>query len=567
MSDASASTSVPQDAVTDLVHGKLIFTATLHEMRDAILDLSLYATPCRYRFIDGEAFLKEQKLNLYEFGESTGSLSKSGDSPHPPHVSYAAISYTWHGNAINTDDPSSPLYWKDIKGTFQVKGAEDGDPISLDVLEHVCTTTERSSRYLWLDRLCIMQTSKPDKIWQITRMYMIYAHCKMCCVLPGGVRRLVRLQERTSWIDRGWTLQEAVVPKQTVVLFRWEYYMIGRACAWTMGFDARTVIDGQSAYHELKRLLEQSISPGTLSIDNEKIPISVGLFGPNRISAAALSDAMPDVEEFSTREQSIWRSALLRTSSRPVDMVFSIMSMFGVTLDPGSFDSSDRLGATISLAQEILRKGRPASWIGAGYLLEPSFEISTFPRFPETSVSGQAYVQMPDGTQKLLVDMCSSMNPSEYLDDIPGGSMDDDGYLKIDVHAAQIWKVQKNLVGQTLNVIRGQDGSAWQLSPLGDSESGVISSSEPTTYIVYIGQITQSRSVAYARIMFRDSLRVLVVQEHFPNKFHRLTFAKLSKDKWKEYLISLPKINLAIGGPNSPSNSSTKLSQRPGLTR
>ena len=47
----------------------------------------------------------------------------------------------------------------------------------------------------------------------------------------------------------------------------------------------------------------------------------------------------------------------MRTSSHPVDMVFSIMGMFEVTLDTHAFGRDDRLGATIALAQKTPSRG------------------------------------------------------------------------------------------------------------------------------------------------------------------------------------------------------------------
>src|SRR5277367_1567730 len=64
----------------------------------------------------------------------------------------------------------------------------------------------RKARYLWLDRLCIMQTSKQDKRWQIVHTFNLYRHCTQCLVLPGGIQRLVPLDEETSWVHRAWTL-------------------------------------------------------------------------------------------------------------------------------------------------------------------------------------------------------------------------------------------------------------------------------------------------------------------------------------------------------------------------
>ncbi|KAL7917207.1 hypothetical protein ACQKWADRAFT_324833 [Trichoderma austrokoningii] len=45
-------------------------------------------------------------------------------------------------------------------------------------------------------------------------------------------------------------------------------------------------------------------------------------------------------------------------------MVFSIMQLMGVTLDPSNFDPDDHLGVTMALASKILDKGGSADWLG-----------------------------------------------------------------------------------------------------------------------------------------------------------------------------------------------------------
>jgi hypothetical protein len=47
----------------------------------------------------------------------------------------------------------------------------------------------------------------------------------------------------------------------------------------------------------------------------------------------------------------LWRSVWMRTSSRAVEMAFSMMGLFRVELEPYAFDENDRHGATIALAQ------------------------------------------------------------------------------------------------------------------------------------------------------------------------------------------------------------------------
>jgi hypothetical protein len=54
----------------------------------------------------------------------------------------------------------------------------------------------------------------------------------------------------------------------------------------------------------------------------------------------------------------VWRSAMMRTSSRLVDMVFSVMGLFGVALNTKDFQAEDRAETVmIALARGILEKG------------------------------------------------------------------------------------------------------------------------------------------------------------------------------------------------------------------
>ncbi len=151
------------------------------------------ASPCKYRLIDCVQYVRHNTLVIHEFDVL-------------PKESYSAASYIWRGKPF---DPSFP----EQRGFFSVLGAENGDPISIDVLYHVCMASlQKKAKLLWLDRLCIIQQSRDDKAWQIQRMYGIYKACDPCLVLPGGLQRLVCVDEETEWIQRGWTLQEVMAP-------------------------------------------------------------------------------------------------------------------------------------------------------------------------------------------------------------------------------------------------------------------------------------------------------------------------------------------------------------------
>ncbi|KAF9262032.1 hypothetical protein L218DRAFT_829689, partial [Marasmius fiardii PR-910] len=166
------------------------------------LDITPYATPRRYRLISLTALRYQNTLEIYEFEEL----------PMYKQSHCFAVSYVWRGVSLNPD-PNHPASRRARqRGTFTVKGGEDGDPISLSVLDDISWAAESENvlqTLLWLDQLCIMQTSKDDKAWQIQRMYHIFSTSKVI-VLPGGLQRLASLDDETSWMNRAWTLQETL---------------------------------------------------------------------------------------------------------------------------------------------------------------------------------------------------------------------------------------------------------------------------------------------------------------------------------------------------------------------
>ncbi|KAK0470801.1 hypothetical protein IW261DRAFT_1672246, partial [Armillaria novae-zelandiae] len=185
-------------AISDLTY-KEICSVSFDEIsqRDTPLDITSTATLERYRLVDCAAVVSNRVLRIEEFMEF-------------PRVIYAALSYVWRGNSLANNNPSQE---------FSVRGAEDADPIGLDVLHDACASSlVCGASHLWLDRLCIMQTNKQDKWWQIREMYRLYCFATVCVVIPGGLRFLVSFSEETEWIHRGWTLQEVVAPPSVAVL-------------------------------------------------------------------------------------------------------------------------------------------------------------------------------------------------------------------------------------------------------------------------------------------------------------------------------------------------------------
>ncbi|KAI0323072.1 hypothetical protein OF83DRAFT_1024703, partial [Amylostereum chailletii] len=510
---------------------------------DKALNISDVATPHRYRLVDCLQLKNHNILHIDEFVEF-------------PDVPFSVVSYVWRGNPA---DPASPSLT-----SFTVRGAEEADPITIDVLRHVCAASMRyGARHFWIDRLCIMQTSRDDKDWQIDQMYRIYEESAVCIVLPGGVQRLIRLDEETNWIQRGWTLQEAVAPPSVVVLFAWRlgpgniangYEQVSIAGAKGR---IRNVVSGVSAMAPLVYLLNAciightSFSALTDSCSTStQIDVKARLFGSLSSGVVALAVAMTpslhaldeeeDLLDSDTRNHAIWQSALLRTSSRPVDMVFSIMGLFGVHLDTRAFHQDDRLGATIALAQAILRRGGRATWLGASLRLPRSRALSTFPDFPKTSVAGKARVQTEAGLVEAGT-MVEGIYPGIHpLGDLrmPTGSMDDSGSLTFTRNAIRLTPVSQEDYRRNPGVapmawgenaekspVVAMNGSIWDTV---EDDEGATTSEGSLAYAVLVGWYSEYYPGGLTLALDSFQVKAMLVLEHAPGKYHVASFFEFS---------------------------------------
>ncbi|KAL0059513.1 hypothetical protein AAF712_013744 [Marasmius tenuissimus] len=531
--------------------GQLIFCKPLQEVRNTTLDIAPDATPRRFRLVDCYRLIHEDELCIYEFEQF-------------PEVPYAVISYVWRGNPPSSD-------WEEEIGTFSVKGAEDGDPISLDVLKHVCNAVSLGLQFavdplLWMDRLCILQEDGSDKHWQISHMYRIYKSCMVCVVLPGGIGRLVKLDEETAWIHRGWTLQEALLPEKVVVLFLFsrdffhegdEVDKVLKNCEDCEGQDfTSSQLDadeeiishqylkamrrsGVAAWMPLDELLDSATESPGWQMTNMPPPADMSdnpsiLGGYTecdllQMARTASRDTYRGRQEW--REQAIWRASFIRTSSRPVDMVFSIMQLFDISLDTAKFKKDDRLGATIALASEILRRGKTASWLAALFTLEPGPHICTFPCFPMTSVAGKALVKKRDGEEIEMVREIENIPTFRWLDNVPGGTMDKDGYFTFTSAAVRITRASDNEapdVDQNTGPkekdgfmhFAAEDESLWRICPAASDTQKL--DENPRAFMVFLGMQVGHIIDADDPEPEGDAF-VLVIEEHAPERFHKVS--------------------------------------------
>ncbi|KAJ6496350.1 hypothetical protein C8R45DRAFT_1061848 [Mycena sanguinolenta] len=461
------------------------------------LDLSTSATPCRYRLIGCTELVSDNKLSIYEFQDF-------------PSVPYSAISYVWRGNSVDANHPGN---------AFSVRGAEDGDPVGVEAS-------------------LMKETNSDDKHFQIQEMYRIYRSCAVCLVVPGGLGRLVRLDEETTWIHRGWTLQEALAPAVSFVMFAWK---LGNTKAWAGDNrgEIQQVTPNRSALATLSLIVDACTAPRNIapSVDLPFWRPTRRIMAPN-VSALAIAKA----EELSQdeREYAIWQSALMRTSSRPVDMVFSIMGLFGVTLDTRKFHKNDRIGATIALAREILQRGGRANWLGASFRAQPCPQLSTFPLFPRTRVAGKALVRGEDGRYR-----------ENVLGHMPRGSMDAEGYLSFDAKAVQLEQVlhksDEDPMPQSspeLSVITATDGTTWRVL----SDANTMSPDAPRAFAILLGFF-----VGYfpggTPAHDANNIRAMLVEEHYAHgKFHVRSYFMLSK-KYQAWVKQWKLSSFSVGGP------------------
>ena len=73
--------------------------------------------------------------------------------------------------------------------------------------------------YLWLDLVCLHQTSDTDKKLQIKNMGYIYEKAEVVIIMPGGVAAAQGPEHPAPWITRAWTVQEASLCAKAYVLF------------------------------------------------------------------------------------------------------------------------------------------------------------------------------------------------------------------------------------------------------------------------------------------------------------------------------------------------------------
>ncbi|EEB99591.1 hypothetical protein MPER_00702, partial [Moniliophthora perniciosa FA553] len=229
-------------------------------------------------------------------------------------------------------------------------------------------------------------------------------------------------------------------------------------------------------------------------------------------------------------------------------MVFSIMGLFGVTLDPAAFHRDDRIGVTIALIREILRKGGDASWVGAAPRMRPCPQLSHFPEFPKTNVAGKAEIISLSG---VLVDAATLVDADEPDGPRIRGTIDGEGYLTLNHQACAatplVQPQQTEPLKDSLRV-EALDGSRWCLN----NQLDLVGLHFPRFAAIFLGSFYKWGNLAGEGNTWDTKL--MMVREHAPGKFDVMSFVVVDDEtvegnaiftaatEWKEY-------TLTVGGP------------------
>ncbi|RYO85022.1 hypothetical protein DL766_005663 [Monosporascus sp. MC13-8B] len=217
-----------------------------------------------------------------------------------------------------------------------------------------------------------------DKKLQIQNMGHIYGNAEAVIVMPGGVAAAQDAEYAAPWITRAWTLQEATLCANTHVLILHPELAPGYDYEAAMSGSVYNItnIEGDLALSELQSLLRswrvtiKKIDKETRETISSK-EFAARCFGDDKRIISALQGVLAGHTP-AMKRSAAWRSIWLRTSTKPQDMVFSVMHVLGVQIDV----DYDRTREDLIL--ELARKSASLpSWldIGEGVPFDPRYGL------------------------------------------------------------------------------------------------------------------------------------------------------------------------------------------------
>ncbi|EUC60868.1 heterokaryon incompatibility protein, partial [Rhizoctonia solani AG-3 Rhs1AP] len=540
-------------------------------------------TPEKYRLVDCDAFLAGT-IKVYEYE----NLPKA----------YATISYVWNGVKKSPQDESP---------TIRVHSGDEwnpvGAPISVEMIKDACRAAlghKYKLHLFWLDRFCIDKSDGDDDRWQTQKMHTIYESSRLCIVFPGGLTRLTSLSEKTTWVERGWTLQEALAPEDVQVVFQWTGgNKNAKSSPKHKGIRKITeVTPGRCAMASLRLILDCAIT-GSLytQVDRSQVDLtrftqrqiednhflvredlSISIFGANQgpnderdfrrvfpnVAALAVILNTDMSNDPCRKDHCLWKSMFMRSTRDPVDMVFSAMGLFGVTLDPNDFDGNERIRPIIALAQKVLLKGYGATWLGISFLAPPCPFLSTFPSFPVWSKRHKPEIGIPgkgriEASRFMLNEYVDSrlmrLASRVYEPDLPGDQIDDNGYLTLRARSLPVVRGSPNSSRSRDSnesweelgyPIRATDGSNWcklGSSPPNPHETG------PPAYAILMGFFVPYNPDMSPAADFSNLRGFIVVQSRDDESKYSIDSYFMLSIKVTDPIMKWERREFCVGGP------------------
>ncbi|KAI0905875.1 HET-domain-containing protein [Ustulina deusta] len=156
---------------------------------------------------------------------------------------YFTLSYVWGEELAPVQSTTENL------ADFQVPGALGSQSLPKTIDDAIWLTRELGVNYLWVDRLCVIQDSDADMAIQLPQMDLVYSGAALTIVAASGtsldglpgmnnsprtiVQRTARVTENLSlmnvlrldeayqasaWRTRGWTFQEGLCSRRSLVI-------------------------------------------------------------------------------------------------------------------------------------------------------------------------------------------------------------------------------------------------------------------------------------------------------------------------------------------------------------
>jgi hypothetical protein len=316
-------------------------------------------------------------IELYEWSELRNGNDEVDLNDVRNYPGYAAISHTWDMSAEVQSLANA------FAGDLEVLIEDGVTTISwLGLRQAANAAAQLHCAYMWLDFFSLDQVPRRrasgeddgEKGLQIRNMGNIYKLAKTVIVMPGGVSAVQGVEFPTSWIDRAWTLQEAVLCKNPAWAYvQWPHklnFPVGKQTFNFTQVKAETnpeTLQKDRCLIRLLRLLEMA----DLSRNTAVWPSGVSQVKclDGRATGAAQGkarSALIAVFRGKGGTAGVWRSML----------IYSVMGIFNVELDPYQQDRSVQYLYN-DLATKMAARGDPG-WLAVGGLA--GSRISRYPK-------------------------------------------------------------------------------------------------------------------------------------------------------------------------------------------